>query len=285
MRTFTIWCVFLCVFLSVAIAKAEKVVPSPSSPQVLAKITQTSDAGQQLYISYNRGQSWERITWFGKSGQVVNFQWSASGWLFLEADNISVKYKIGKNYTHNMTEGRSLGVVNPIEKVIYWVGGFYANEDWGANDATKAKWVDGNTIAFKLISFTPSRYEEHQKKIKLTKKVLSAANQDYAPKMMHLGWSVIAITRQGKNPTSFLQGQKVKFETGLKGYLANNTKRQYVAKYFEVRVEEDIFTRLNNQWTTVDLAPLPNLKVNIAFDICSFGINQKTKVIIGSSEG
>lgn len=210
--------------------------PSPKIPRVMVKIVKTPDAGQQLFVSYDKGANWERITWFSEEGQVINFQWSAAGWLLIETDPISTNSEIDENYKHTLSNPRSLGIFDPTAKIIYWLAGFYAKPDWGVDDATDAKWLKPDVISYKLVRASPHRYEEYQKIVKITPAVLAQTNQDLSPQMIHFAWQLIFAVKNQANLAPFsnriVPKDRTLFQNCVNGYYkATFPKINYIRVY------------------------------------------------------
>ncbi|MEI6039931.1 MAG: hypothetical protein WCP93_01110 [Candidatus Berkelbacteria bacterium] len=244
MRILTIWLVFLFSFLAFAqenknISELDQAVVSPALNHVMAKIARTVLAGQQLFISYDTGATWERITWFSDdNGQAVYFSWSPGGKLLILMDFISCHDEIDQSYKHDYGGPGTLGIFDPVEKNIHWIAGFCAKPVKGTDDVPEAEWLDGDTISYKLIRWpNPHLSQEYQKSYKVTPEILAKAYSDPAPKLIHMGWQIIDIVKKDGDPVKFLTEQKVKCGTATKKYFTNKKYRKNIANWFEPKIE------------------------------------------------
>lgn len=166
---------------------------SPANKAILAKIIKTTDAGQQLFVSYDKGKNWERITWFGGKGQVVNILWSSAGRLAIGVLNTSLQIKIVDNDFAD-----ALGVFNPATKVIYWVDGCYADPKKDMETLSKIKWLGANVISYDDFHLPMSEHALYHKSLKLTPEFLARAKQDSTPQISHFA-SELMISMTWKN--------------------------------------------------------------------------------------
>jgi hypothetical protein len=184
MRILTILSVL--VFLSATVFAAETVFVSPVNPKISAKIAKTNNDGQQLFVSYDGGKSFNQATWMSwpenqnrVSGQAVSCQWSAKGLLLIEFDNLTTEEKYHRN---NPTDGSSAGVFDPTTKIIYWLLGNLGWQDGTYVDqldhATQPKWIGPETISYRTGRCHANDFKGEEKKIILAPELLKKSNQD-----------------------------------------------------------------------------------------------------------
>lgn len=216
-----------------------KLVSSPINPKYQAKITQTEFDGQQLFVSYDGGKNFERITWpwFGNDlsqedqGQVMGIEWLPNGLLVLWVDHIFVSVKIDKNYHHTFSDARSIGIFDPNKKILYWIAGFYAKPVWGSDDVSDIK-ISDDKISYKLIRSSANKQEVFEKKVKVTPKLLENSNQDFSPRVIYFGWQLIGALRKSADVKPFLSQIRNKDQSRLQIFLAKNNPP--VAKHLKV---------------------------------------------------
>lgn len=190
-------------------------VVSPKHPHVWAKVQSIEPAGYQLFVSYDKGQSFEQASWpamdekNGKYyGQATEITWSESGLLLVQYLNTETTETIKKvsDRTSDLDK-TSVGIFDPVAKIIYWLDGPMAAYEYTDNDASGAKWVGDQTLFYKRIWMTARYFEETDKYIKITPEFLAKVKTpDLAPKVLRFGRE-LQLAAAGKVDTKILLAQ------------------------------------------------------------------------------
>jgi len=226
------WCTLL------PAADLNNQVISPQDKRIYAKIMAVENYGQQLFISYNAGKDYERITWFQQKGQVFNCLWSQHGLLAIEVHHVNYDYKISKNYVHFAADLASVGVFDPSAKVIYWLDGMLAKNKAVSDDASKIKWQNQNTLEYRAIRLSQCDSADEIRTVVVNSNFLNKQTKDLSPQISRFGHGFLAAVKAKKDLTYYFKMIKKEDTVKLKKYLKSTSPE--IINSFEICLTESL---------------------------------------------
>jgi len=206
---------------------------SPKLSHVWAKIQLTETAGSQLFVSYDKGQSFEQASWPAMDeksgryyGQATEIAWSENGLLLVQYLNTDASKAI-KQIPGQISDldKTSVGIFDPAAKIIYWFDGPMATNEYSDNNASGARWISAQTLFYKRIWMTARYFEETDKYIKITPEFLAKIKKpDLSPKVLHFGRE-LQLAAAGKVDVRILLAQiSVKTRQQASLFIQQNTE-------------------------------------------------------------